>query len=82
MKYGKGGRKQTESSWRNGGQIPGTKAAKAGERQRHAEEARCQEEEAKRQAGEEQRALEKSRRVDGWRRKRRGKGKLKHEKCP
>jgi len=31
VKYGKGGRKQSEGSWRNGGQIPGKKAAKAGE---------------------------------------------------
>ena len=63
MKYGKGGRKETESSWRNTLKSPGKKAAKAVERQRHAEEARCQEEEeAKRWAGEEQRALEEQER--------------------
>ena len=60
---------------------PGKKAAKAGERQRRAEEARCQEEEAKRRAGEEQRAREEqegSKSVDTWTRKRRGKGKRKN----
>ena len=62
MKYGKGGRKKTESSWRNTLKSPGKKAAKAAETQRHAEEARCQEEEAKRWAGEEQRALEEQER--------------------
>ena len=57
MKYGKSGRKKTKSSWRNRGQLPGKKAAKAAERQQRAEEAGCQEEEAKRRA-EEQRAQE------------------------
>jgi len=78
MKYGKGGRKKTESSWRKTlkwRQIPGKKAAKAAQRQRHTEEARYQEEEAKWQVGGSSR-LERHRRVDAWRRKRRGKGKI------
>jgi len=61
MKYGKGGRKKIESSWRDTLKWrPNTrqKAAKVAERQGRAEEARCQEEEAKRRAGEEQRARE------------------------
>ena len=70
-------RREEEIRW-NGGQIRGKKVAKAAERQRRAEEARCQEEEAKRRAGEEQ-----ERRCVEAEEKRKGeKEKLKHEKCP
>jgi len=69
MKYGKGGRK-TESSWRNTlkwRRNTRQKAAKAAERQGA----------RKKQNGGQGRSsgLETSRRVDAWRRKRRGKGK-------
>jgi len=63
MKYGKGGRKRTGSSWRNVLKLRQNTRQKScqscGER---AEEARCQEEEAKRRAGEEQRAREEQER--------------------
>ena len=53
-------------------------------RQRHAEEARCQEEEAKRRAGEEPRAWEeqKRRRMEEEEKRKGEKEKLKHEKYP
>jgi len=77
MKHGKGGRKKTESSWRNGGQIPGEKLPKLG---RGNDMQRRQGARKKKQNSGQGRSnrLERSKRVDAWRRKRRGKGKRKN----
>jgi len=82
MKYGKGGRKKTKSSWRNTPKWRQNTRQKLG--RGNDAQWRQGEEDAKRRAGEEQRAREEqeSRRMEEEEKKKGAKEKLKHEKCP
>jgi len=77
MKHGKGGRKKTESSWRNAlkwrpNRLPKLRRGNDAQRRQGARR--------KKQNGGQGRSNgpQRSRRVDAWRRKRRGKGKRKN----